>query len=102
MPLHVPLQIPSKPYGFPLLFIPVLFQWSSSYELHGIINKRPWFTFAYTENGSGASFALLNKVIKIWCASTFISRYTRLWTLLSPPEGFMEIMQRGLRERGMR
>ena len=28
------------------------------------------FTFAQTEIGGGASFALLNKGIKIWCAST--------------------------------
>ena len=65
----------------------------------GLLIKGPWFTFALTEIGGGASFALLNKVMKTWCASTsstgtrFIERYCH------SPEGFIELMQRGPRER---
>ena len=36
----------------------------------GLMIKGPWFTFAYTEIGGGASFALLNKGITIWCPLT--------------------------------
>ena len=36
----------------------------------GLLIKGPWFTYAHTENGGGASFTLLDKGIKIWCAST--------------------------------
>ena len=35
----------------------------------GLIIKWPWFSFAHTEIGDETSFALLNKGIKIWCAS---------------------------------
>ena len=35
----------------------------------GLLIKWPWFTFAHTDNGGGAFFALLNEGIKIWCAS---------------------------------
>ena len=42
----------------------------------GLLIKGPWFTYAHTEIGGGASFALLNTEIKIWCASTS-SRGTR-------------------------
>ena len=44
----------------------------------GLIPKGLWFTFAHTEIGGGASFALLNKGIKNWCASTS-STGTRLF-----------------------
>ena len=44
----------------------------------GLLIKGPWFTFALREIGGGASFALLNKGIKIWCASTS-SRGTRFF-----------------------
>ena len=46
----------------------------------GILSKGPWFTFAHTENGGGASFALLNK--KLVCFY-FLHRYSLLRTLLS-------------------
>ena len=36
----------------------------------GLLRKGPWFTSAHTAIGGGASFALLNKGIKIWRAST--------------------------------
>ena len=44
----------------------------------GLLIEGPWFTYAHTELGGGASFALLNKGIKIWCASTS-SRGTRFF-----------------------
>ena len=36
----------------------------------GLLIKGPWFTYAHTEIGGDAYFALLNTAIKIWCAST--------------------------------
>ena len=36
----------------------------------GFLIQGPWFTSAHTEIGGGASFALLNKGMKIWWAST--------------------------------
>ena len=36
----------------------------------GLLIKGPMFTFAHMEIGGGASFTLLNKGIKFWCAST--------------------------------
>ena len=68
----------------------------------GFLIKGPWFTFAHTEIGGGASFASLNKGVKIWCASTpstgprFFERCCR------SIEGFIELMQRGPRERETR
>ena len=64
----------------------------------GLLIKRPWFTFAHTEISGGASLALLNKGIKIWCAST--SSYgTRFFErCCHSPESFIELMQRGPRE----
>ena len=35
----------------------------------GLLIKGPWFTYTHTEISGGASFALLNTGIKIWCAS---------------------------------
>ena len=68
----------------------------------GLLIKGPWFTYAHTEIGGGASFALLNKGIKIWCASTS-SRGTRFFERCCHfPEGFIELMQRGPRERESR
>ena len=60
--------------------------------------KGPWFTYAHTEIGGGASFALLNTGIKIWCTSTSSTGtrfFERCW---HSPEGFIELMQRGPRE----
>ena len=57
----------------------------------GLLIKGPWFTYAHTEIGGGASFALLNKGIKIWCAST-ASRGTRFFErCCHSPEGFYRI-----------
>ena len=64
----------------------------------GLLIKGPWFTYAHTEIGGGASFALLNKRIKTWCASTS-STGTRLFErCCHSPEGFIELMRRGPRE----
>ena len=50
------------------------------------------------EIGGGASFALLNKGFKIWCASTS-STGTRFFEhCCHSPEGFDELMQRRPRE----
>ena len=61
----------------------------------GLLIKRPWFTYAHMEiGGGGASFALLNKRIKIWCASTS-STGTRFFEGCGySPEDFLELMQR--------
>ena len=68
----------------------------------GLLIKGPWFTYAHTEIGGGASFALLNTGIKIWRASTS-STGTRIFErCCHSPEGFMELMQRGPRERESR
>ena len=65
----------------------------------GLLIKGPLFAYAHTEIGGCASFALLNKGIKIWCASTS-SRGTRVFELcFQSPKGFIELMQRGPRER---
>ena len=69
----------------------------------GLLIKGPWFTYAHTEIGGGASFALLNTGIKIWCASAS-STDTRFFfgRCCHSPERFIEIMQRGPRERESR
>ena len=68
----------------------------------GLLIHGPWFTYAHTEIGGGASFALLNRGIKIWCASTSSSG-TRLFDrCCHSPEGFIQLMQRGPREREAR
>ena len=65
----------------------------------GLVINGPWFTYAHTEIGGGASFALLNKGVKIWCASSSSSG-TRLFERgYHSPEGFIHLMQRGPRER---
>ena len=61
-----------------------------------------WFSFAHTEIGGGASFALLNKGIKTWCASTSSSGTRFSECCCHSPEGFIELRQRGPRERGSR
>ena len=64
----------------------------------GFLINGPWFTYAHTKIGSGASFALSNKGIKIWRASTS-SFGTRLFErYCHSPEGFIELMQRDPRE----
>ena len=68
----------------------------------GLLIKGPWFTYAHTEIGGGASFALLNTGIKIWCASTS-TRGTRFFERCCHfPKVFIELMQRGPRERESR
>ena len=64
----------------------------------GLLLKGPWFTFAHTEIGGGASFALLNKGIKIWCASTSSTGTRFFERCCHCPEGFKELMQRRPRE----
>ena len=68
----------------------------------GLLIKGPWFTFAHTQIGSGASFALLNKGIKISCASISSTATSFFKHCCHSPEGFTEIMQRGARERESR
>ena len=68
----------------------------------GLLIKGPWFTFAHTEIGGGASSALLNTGIKVWFASTS-SIGTRFFDrCCHSPEGFIELMQRGPCERESR
>ena len=64
----------------------------------GLLIKGRWFTFAHTEMGGGASFALLNRGIKIWCASTSSTGTRFFERRCQSPEGFIESMQRGPRE----
>ena len=68
----------------------------------GLLIKGPWFTYTHTEIGGGASFALLNTGIKIWCASTSSAGTRFLERCCHSPEGFIELMQRGPRERESR
>ena len=68
----------------------------------GLLIKGRWFTYAHTEFGGGASFALLNTGIKVWCASTS-STGTRFYErCCHSPEGFIELIQRAPRERESR
>ena len=68
----------------------------------GLLIKGPWFTFAHTEIGGGASFALLNTGIKIWCAS-ISSTGTRFFErCCHSPGGLIELMHLGPRERESR
>ena len=65
----------------------------------GLLINWPWYTFAHRQIGSGASFDLLSKGIKNWCASPS-STGTRLFERCCHfIEGFIELMQRGPRER---
>ena len=68
----------------------------------GLIIKRPWFIFTHTEIGGGASFPLLNKGIKIWCASTSPTGTRFFERCCHSPEGFIELRQRGPPERETR
>ena len=68
----------------------------------GLLIRRPWFTYAFTEIGGGASFALLNTGIKIWCASTSSTGTRFFERCCHSPEGFIELMQRGPRKRESR
>ena len=68
----------------------------------GLLIKGPWFNYAHTEIGGGASFALLNTGIKIWCASTSSTGTRFFERCCHSPEGFIELMQRGTRKRESR
>ena len=68
----------------------------------GLLINGPWFTYAHTEIGGGASFALLNTGIKIWCASTSSTGTRFFERCCHSPESFIELMQRGPRERESR
>ena len=84
--------------------------WSSPYcfvdhvvtSCMGLLIKGPWFTFAHAEIGGGASFALLNKGIKIWCASISSTGTRFLERCCHSPEGFIKLLQRCPRERESR
>ena len=80
-------------------FFPILLQWLKIYKLYGIINKEPVGFFASTEIGGVAYFALLNKGNKIWCASTSSTGTTSIERCCHSPEGFIELLQCGPRER---
>ena len=58
--------------------------------------------FAHTEIGGGASFALLNKGIKIWCDSNSSTGTRFFERSFHCPEVFIELMQHGPRERESR
>ena len=68
----------------------------------GLLIKGPWLIFAHTEIGGGASFALLNKGIKIGCASTSSTSTCLFERCCHSRKGFIELLQRGLRERETR
>ena len=68
----------------------------------GLLIKRPLFNFAQTEIGGGASFALINRGIKIWCASTSSTSTRFFERCCHSSECFIELMQRGPRERESR
>ena len=68
----------------------------------GLLIHGPWFTYAHTEIGGGASFALLNRGIKIWCAATSSSGTRLFERCCHSPEGFIQLKQRGPREREAR
>ena len=57
----------------------------------GLLIKGPWFIYAPTEVGGGASFALLNTGIKIWCASTSSTGTRFFERCCHSPEGFHRI-----------
>ena len=65
----------------------------------GVLIKRLWFTFAHMEIGGGASFASVKTRNQIWCASTSSSGTRFFKRCCHSPEGFIELMQRGSRER---
>ena len=68
----------------------------------GWLIKGPWFTYVHTEICGGASFALLNTGIKIWCAPTSYTGTRFFERCCHSPEGFIELMQRRPRERESR
>ena len=68
----------------------------------GLLIKGPWFTYAHTEIGGGASFALLNKGFKIWCASTSSTGTRFFERCCHSPESLIELLQHGPRERESR
>ena len=68
----------------------------------GLFKKCPWFTFAHTEIGGGASFALLVEGRNIWFASTSSTGTCLFEPCCHSPEGFVELVQRGPREREAR
>ena len=68
----------------------------------GLLINGPWFNYGHTEIGGSASFALLNKGIKIWCSSTSSSGTRLFERCCHSPEGFIDLMQRGPREREAR
>ena len=68
----------------------------------GLLINGPWFTYAHTEIDGGASFALLHKRVKFWCAFTAFSGTRLFESCCNSPEGFIELTQRGPREREAR
>ena len=81
---------------------PVCFRDQIVISCMGLLIKGPWFTYAHTEIGGGASFALLNTGIKIWCASTSSTGTRFFERCCQSPEGFIELMERGPREQESR
>ena len=64
----------------------------------GLLLKCPWFTLAHTEIGDGASFSLLNKRIKIWCASFSYTGSRLFERCCHCSKAYIELIQRGPRE----
>ena len=68
----------------------------------GLLTKKPWFTFAHTEVSGGASFALSNKGIKVWCVCTSSTGTRFFERCCGFPEVFIELTQRCPHERDTR
>ena len=68
----------------------------------GLLKKGLWFTFAHPEIGGGVSSPILNKEIKIWCASTSSTGTRFFKRCCHSLEGFIELMQHRPRERESR
>ena len=68
----------------------------------GLLLHGPWFTFAHTEIGGGASYALLNRGMKFWCAATSSTSSRLLERCCYSPSAFIDLMLRGPREREAR
>ena len=78
-------------YGFLPLFIPVLFQWSSSYELLGITNKKPVVHFRSYGNRRRRFFRFIKQRSKNLVCFYLIYRYSLFWSLLTLPWRFYRI-----------
>ena len=70
---------------------PVCFRDQIVTSCMGLLIKGPWFTYAHTEVGGGASSAFLNTGIKIWCASASFHGTRLFERCCHSPEGVIEL-----------